>query len=154
VLTSLTLQLHSVTPWSMHLVGNNSSMQPTHISSRCVFINIVFCPCHSFLLWNVVLTCLAFRLITIIDTRFLSFTCMLACLTYSPLHPPLAHHHHDHLCYVDVYWFFLLFLFFLIFAICYISLWLHFGLFMYIFSFVRHSIVYLLNQITWLFWLL
>ena len=30
-----------------------------YISSWCVFINIVFCPCYLFLLWNVVLKCLA-----------------------------------------------------------------------------------------------
>ena len=44
----------------------------------------------------------------------------------SSLHPSLFAHHH--LCYVDVYC-----VFFSTFDICYFSLWLHFGLFVYIF---------------------
>jgi len=135
----------------MHLVGNNSSMQPTQLWSvrrstfvhGCVFINIVFCPCYLFLLWNVVLKCLALCFITIIATSVLaSFTYMLASPAHltvhaSSLHPLPARHH---LCYVDVY------CVFFIFAIFYISLRLHFGLFAYIFSlsfiFLCHSLFF------------
>jgi len=53
------------------------------------------------------------------------FPHLYACLTCSSLHPLLAHHH---LCYVDVNCVFYYF------VLCYISLWLHFGLFVYIFS--------------------
>ena len=51
-----------------------------HFSSGYVFINIVFCPCYLFLLWNVVLKCLALCLITIIAACFLH---LYACLTCS-----------------------------------------------------------------------
>ena len=44
------------------------------------FINIVFRPCYLFLLWNVVLKCLALCLITIIAAYFLH---LYACLTCS-----------------------------------------------------------------------
>jgi len=101
----------------MHLFGNNSSMQPTQLWSvgkstflhGCVFINIVFCPCYLFFLWNVVLKCLALCLITIIAAYFLHLYACLTCSSVhaSSLHPLLAHHH---LCYVDVYCVFFLFL--------------------------------------------
>ena len=105
-----------------------------HLFTMCIYKHC-FLPMLLVLVWNV-LKCLALCLITIIATRFLHLYACLTCSSVraSSLHPLLAHHH---LCYVDVYCvflFFLLFLFFLIFVICYISLWLHFGLFMYIFS--------------------
>jgi len=98
----------------MHLVGNNSSMQPImvcgqiYFSSWCVFINIVFCPCYLFLLWNVP-KCLPLCLITIIAAYFLHLYAYLTCSSVhaSSLHPLLAHHH---LCYVDVYCVFSIFL--------------------------------------------
>jgi len=102
----------------MYLVGNNSSMQPTplwsvrktYISSRFVFINIVFSPCYLFLLWYTVLKCPALCLITIIAARFLRLYACLTCSSVhaSSLHSLLAHHH---LCYVDVYCVLSLFLF-------------------------------------------
>ena len=87
---------------------------------------IVFRPCYLFLLWNV-LKCLALCLIAIIAACFLYLYACLTCSSVhaSSLHPLLLAHHH--LCYVDVY------CVFFIFAIRYISLWLHFGLFVYIF---------------------
>jgi len=53
---------------------------------RCVFINIVFCPCYLFLLWNVVLKCLALCLTNIIAACFLHLY-MLA----SPAHLYMPH---------------------------------------------------------------
>ena len=57
---------------------------------------------YLFLLWNVVLECIAVCLISLIAARFIH---LYTCHTYSsahasPLHPLLAHHH---VCYVDVY---------------------------------------------------
>jgi len=89
------------------------------------------------------LMCFISSLVDDIAARFLHLCACLTCSSVhaSSLHPLLAHHH---LCYVGVYCVvFFVFLFFLIFAIYYISLWLHFGLFMYIFSIVRHSIVFI-----------
>ena len=83
----------------------------THITlfSWCAFINIVFRPCYLFLLWNVVLKYLALCLITIIAAYFLHLYACLTCSSVhaSSLHPLLARHH---LCYVDVYCIFFLFL--------------------------------------------
>ena len=97
----------------MHLVGNNSSIpcNPPHYGlgvnlhffTVCILsVNIVFCPCYLFLLWNVVLKCIALCLITIIAARFPYLYAYLTCWSVhaSSLHPLLAHHH---LCYVDVY---------------------------------------------------
>ena len=72
-------------------------------------MNIVFRPCYLFLLWNVVLKCLALCLITIIAAYFPHLYACLTCSSVhaSSLHPLLAHHH---LCYVDVYCVFYLFL--------------------------------------------
>ena len=104
----------------------------------CVLINTVFCPCYLFLLWNVVLKCLALCLITIIAACFphLLYACLPCSSVHaSSLHPLLAHHH---LCYVDVYCFF-----YFCYRLCYIYLWLHFGLLVDIFSlsflFLCHS---------------
>ena len=109
----------------MHLVGNNSSMQPTHYGlwvnlyffTMCIYKHC-FLPMYLFLPWNVVLKCLALCLKTIIAARFLHLYACLTCSSVhaSSLHPLLANHH---LCYVDVSFF----VFFLIFAICYFSLW-------------------------------
>jgi len=80
------------------------------------------------------LKCLAICLITIIVARFhhpcacLTCSSVHTCLISSSVHPLLAH---QHLCCVDVYWCLVLFFLFLL---CYISLCLHFGLFVYIFS--------------------
>ena len=76
------------------------------LSSWCVFRNIVFRPCYLFLLWNVVLKCLALCLIIIIAACFLHLYACLTCSSVhaSSLHTLLAHHH---LCYVDVYCVFL-----------------------------------------------
>ena len=127
----------------MHLVGNNSSMQPTmvcgwiYISSWSVFINIVFCPCYLFLLWNVVLKCLALCLITITAA---CFPYLYACLTCSSVH---ASYLLTHCLPTIVCVMFMSMVFFFIFAICYIFLWLHFGLFVHIFTlsflFLCHS---------------
>ena len=111
----------------MHLVGNNSSMQPTQLWSvgkstflhDVVYLWTLFHPCYLFLLWNVVVKWLALCLITIIAAYFLHLYACLTCSSVhaSSLHPLLAHHH---LFYVDVY------CFFFIFDVCYISLWLRF----------------------------
>ena len=59
-------------------------------------------PCYLFLLWNVLLTCLAFCLTIVMAACFLHLCTCLTCLSVhaSSLHPSLSHHH---LCYVDVY---------------------------------------------------
>jgi len=78
-------------------------MQPTqatmvcgliYISSWCVFINIVFCPCYLFLLRNVVLKCLALCLITIIyrseislDTVYLPSSLWVCLHVHQPAQP-------------------------------------------------------------------
>ena len=90
--------------------------------SLCVFINIVFCPCYLCLLLNVVLKCLVLCLITIIAACF-PHLLICTCLISSPIACPPS----SVLCWC-------LLCFFCIFAICNISLWLHFGLFVYIFS--------------------
>ena len=73
-------------------------------------MDIVFRPCYLFLLWNVTLKCLALCLITIIAAYFLHLYACLTCSSVraSSLHPLLAYHH---LCYVDVYCVFFIFLF-------------------------------------------
>ena len=58
-----------------------------YISSLCVFINTVFCPCQLFLLWNVVLKCLVLCLITIIYRCSLPSPVVLA----SPAHLYMPH---------------------------------------------------------------
>ena len=108
-----------------------------YFSSWCVFINIVFRPCYLFLLWNVVLKCLALCLITIIAAYFLH---LYACLTCSSVH-----HYMPHLfthCLPTIICAMLMSIaLFSIFDICYISLWFHFGLFVYIFLFDLHILV-------------
>ena len=59
-------------PWPR---GSTTPPLPFHsgqqLNIAMFFINIVFCPCYLFLLWNVVLKCLALCLITIIAAYFL-----------------------------------------------------------------------------------
>jgi len=100
-----------------------------HFFTMCI-CNIVFCPCYLFLLWNVVLKCLALCLITIIAARFPHLYACLTCSSVhaSSLHALLAHHH---LCYVDVYCVFYFFCYMLHFFVT--SFWL---VCVHIFSFV------------------
>jgi len=151
----------------MHLVENNSSMQPTQLWSVgkftflhpwCVFINIVFRPCYLFLLWNVVLKCLALWLITIFAAYFLHLYACLTCssVNASSLHPLLAHHH---LCYVDVYcvfffyfWYMLHFFVTPFWIVCvHIFVWLFFLYHFILAVFLLNSIIVSMIYQMWIF---
>ena len=82
----------------------------------------MFRPCYLFLLWNVIITCLAFCLTTVIAACFFHLYTSLTCSSVhaSSLHPLLAHHHR---CYVDVYCVLFCYFFCLFFYFCYM---LHF----------------------------
>ena len=98
------IRWHHASGWEQLIYATHPIMVCGYIyfSSWCAFINIMFCPCYLFLLWNVLLTCLAFCLTTVIAACFLHLcTCLTRSSAHaSSLHPLLAHHH---LCYVDVY---------------------------------------------------
>jgi len=124
----------------MHLVGNNSSMQPTQLWSVGNLLFFMMCIYkHCF---PPMLTCFCYKCCTKMPCLLPHnhYCCLLSspiCLPHllisvhaSSLHPLLAHHHH-HLCYVDVYY--CVFFYIWYYRLCYISLWLHFGLFVYIF---------------------
>jgi len=137
----------------MHLVGNNSSMQPTQlITMVCGYLHF-FMMCiykHCF------------------PPMLLVFLFAMKCCTEMPC--PLPHNHYccmlpspiclPHLfictCLISlpiacppssVLCWCLFNCIFFIFATCYISLWLHFGLFVYIFSFVSHFDLILLEKL-------
>ena len=108
-----------------------------------MFINIVFCPCYLFLLWNVVLKCFALCLITIIVARFLHLYACLTCLISSPIACPPS----SVLCWCLLCFF----LIFPIFVICYISLWLHFGLW-FLCRFLHIVFVFIISHICHISW--
>ena len=84
----------------------------------------MFRPCYLFLLWNVILTYLAFCLTTVIAACFLHLCTCLTCSSIhaSSLHPLLAHHH---LCYVDVYCVLFCFCFLFVFLFLLYATFLH-----------------------------
>jgi len=124
----------------MHLVGNNSSMQPIQLWSvdKSTFLHLMMCIYKHWLFSAHAISVLVFAL---------------KCCTKIPC--PLPHNHYCCLLSSPICWPHLLIctclisspiacppsssvlcwclLRFFIFAICYISLWLHFGLFVYIF---------------------
>jgi len=138
-------------------VGKSTFLHAWWCVFSILFINIVFRPCYLFLLWNVVLKCLAVCHITNIAASSpicLPHLLICTCLISSPLGCPPS----SVVCWCLLRFF--------IFAICYISLWLHFGLFVYIFLsdcfFLYHFILavylvyefllYFTNALLWFEW--